>query len=481
MTFPLVRLVDAPDPSATVRYDFSDAGALAPRRVRADSFTLGAPSLDSAVDAVSPLYGPRSLGFDHQIEGLEADADAALAVISRELLRPSNWLLIQRTAFSRPTWWRLYATGPGALSWDRVYVDTSSGDPGSLPSTWVLPVTLTAENFGYGERITLGPYTVTQNITATHPMRVTLPTIHGDAPTALRVALTNGAVASFEGSEILLGCTSGTADLAVETFDIGTGDGLSTVTGTSGPNPDAAYMGGEYRTVTVAPDDGGSGSSIAKRLSGFTLPLWGRYKVQVRCEADTAADLTTYLFRLGTSGPLIPWEVGQDGFGATTAQGWVDLGEATFPAGLDVPPDVVATPHDAPFELWVGTGGNVAGEVRLDAIQFIPIGGRAVESASLALTKFVADFAPDHSAVWDGDTETVWLVSDLGEFVDAHAEVSGGFAVANPASDQNVLVVVGTRMNGLAADSTDYLTGTGAISTVTPSYHPRLLHLDGRP
>lgn len=509
MTYPIARLIDAPDPSATVRYDFNDKGtptdpALAPRGVLADSFTLGAPSLDSPFDAVSPLYGPRTLGFTHTVKGLQVDADTAVAVLSRELLRPSGWFVFQRTAFSRPSYWRLYATGPDALGYDQVYVETATGDPVSLPSTWRIPVSLTAENFGYGERIFLGPYTVTQTPDGDNPMRVELPTIHGDAPTALRVEV-KAATTNARTSRFLLAAVSGdsVSDLLL---DVGTADDWTAGTDTSAPVTDSDYAGGSYRTVTIS-TGGLDAGEYEPRISGTVDDIVpGRYKVLCRCELDPVDSSTPQRYALAfgqDANGEIRW--GQTVYQETSTlngsidnvaypfQGWVDLGEFTFPLGVTLPDDLIPATVSADVAVRLGTVSGV-GEARLDALKFIPVDGPTIVRTTLLSTEFEPEVT-DHSypvlplsetasCTWDGDAANrsglVWMQEQpLGDLLPSAVVPQGGFPMVDPAAGENVLVAFATGRG--RTDDDDAGTAVATEWTVTPSYQPRLLHLDGRP
>lgn len=507
MSYPLGRLVSAPDPSATVRYDFSDHDAVAPRAIHADGFTLGAPSLESGPTAISPLYGYRSLAFRHEIGGEKADALAALAVLSRELLRPESWMLVQVDAFTRPTWWRVLASGPEALSFDRVGVDPKTGDP--VPGRqdwWEIGVSLTTDPFGYGERIVLDTYTVGQNLASTYPMRVLLPTIRGDAPAALRVDV-QAATDNAHTSRYLIGAVSGESvtDLLV---DVGIDDDWLAGTGVTGPTADATYVGGSYQTVTITDGIGPDLGSdyYATRVSGSVTLTPGRYKVLVRCEADPVDSTTPqrYLFGFGQTvngevrwGDSVqqetPTTVGDPPSVAASFQGWVDLGDHTFPLGVSLPPDVTPGSVSAAVSLRIGTFSGV-GVVRLDAFKFIPLDGLDVSWATLLTTRFEAEvtdvthptepLSATASCTWDGDAADgsglVWMTErPSGDLLASGVDLQGGFPVVDPAASENVLIAFATNRG--RSDDADAGTSVDTEWDVAVSYQPRLLHLDGRP
>lgn len=134
MSFPLVKFVDSPKPTAAVRFDFNVESSDAPRRVGGEGFTLGVPTLEGDPDAVEVSYGWRELLVPHRVNGSKQSALAVLSTLSRELLRPTNWLLVQLDALTAPVWFKTYRTAPAALSLDRVYVNTETGEPADRKS-----------------------------------------------------------------------------------------------------------------------------------------------------------------------------------------------------------------------------------------------------------------------------------------------------------------------------------------------------------
>lgn len=504
MTYPLARVVDAPDPSATVRYDFSDEDAVAPRRVTPEGFTLGVPTLQGDPDSVGFLYGWRKPFVPHRIKGEKRDALEALAVLSREILRYSNWLLVQLDAVTRPIWLRVYPTEPGELSFDRVSVDAATGDPGSLPDAWLIGVPFTADAFAYGERITLGPYTVTQTPDGDNPMRVELPTIHGDAPTALRVEV-KAATTNARTSRFLLAAVSGdsVSDLLI---DVGTGDDWTAGTDTSAPVTDSDYAGGSYRTVTIS-TGGLDAGEYEPRISGTVDDIVpGRYKVLHRCELDPVDSSTPQRYALAfgqDANGEIRW--GQTVYQETSTlngssntvtypfQGWVDLGEFTFPLGVTLPGDLIPATVSADVAVRLGTVSGV-GEARLDALKFIPVDGPTIVRTTLLSTEFepevtdqsypVLPLSETASCTWDGDAANrsglVWMQEQpSGDLLPSAVVPQGGFPMVDPAASENVLVAFATGRG--RTDDDDAGTAVATEWTVTPSYQPRLLHLDGRP
>src|SRR5690606_10609402 len=93
--YPLVQFVDAPDPSATVRFDFNARGTWADDEVRPnhDGFSIGVPQLIGEPDSVAVEYDLRTLSFSLMVAGSRLVALRAQRDLAREILRPSNWLM----------------------------------------------------------------------------------------------------------------------------------------------------------------------------------------------------------------------------------------------------------------------------------------------------------------------------------------------------------------------------------------------------
>ncbi len=283
MSFPLVRFVEGPDPAAAVRFDLNTKAATT-KKVLGDGFTLGVPTLEGDPHAPGVVYGDRQPMFSHIVSGTKADALAALSSLSRELLRPTNWVLFQLDAFTAPIWLRTYRSQFGALSLDQVYVETETGDSVALPDTWRIPVPLLADAFAYGERVTLPAVKVVQSATGDRAMRWVLPEIEGDAPTPLRVQIAppSGYPAYYR-PEYLIGCTAGDSAMSDPVVGIGTADGHTGANGIGAGVSDANYFGGSYREVDFATV---TTPTLLRRLSGNMPAVWRKHQSVV----------TVYLF-----------------------------------------------------------------------------------------------------------------------------------------------------------------------------------------
>jgi hypothetical protein len=475
VTFPEVSFVAGPSEDADVRLDLNSAFGLATCRVEHDSFTLGAPPLLGEPDSVSAALGLRSAGWVLRIAGPKSAAYDVRTLVSRELLRPTNWVRVRLSETSPPHYMQTYRGEFAALSLEFVR-------KGSASDTWRLPVNVTGEPLLLGERVTLGPYTVTQALDGDNPMRVVLPPIEGDGPTPLRVTVTpeDGTTANV-GSKWLIGCVAGTSDMTTEaTIDVAA---MTAVLETGDVTADDAYFNSHYRATTF----GATGLQPRLTCDFPDLPR-GRYNVQLSCEADGIEDAPkTYQFRLvflsgdgrfGTTAQLtIPGTAV-----ATTFKGWVDLGQAPVPFGAGGLPgdvDLHATVTSVAIHMGADDG---TGEVRADALRLVPVGGPTVDAATMLVSDLGAHPVDGaSSATWDADAGAYWLSSydvpllaDI--LTDGEASSMGGFPYASPGSDQNILHAMAVS-KGRGSVETGQITAPGQQFGVSVSYHPRKLHI----
>jgi hypothetical protein len=501
VSYPLGRLVAAPDPAAAILYDFNDRDADAERWIEAQGFTLGVPTLEGDPDAVGVTYGYRQPGLSHKIKGSKQDALAALSALSRQLLRQSTgWLMVQLDNATKPGWLRIYRSGFEALSLERVYVDVKDGDPVALPDTWQIPLSFVADPFVYGERITLALETVTSTLfAAENPMQVVLPPIKGDAPTAVRVKVTPQAI-SGGADKWLLGVAAGALSLSAPAIDIGYGDVFTAGDGTAAGVVDVVYPGSSYREVTI---DAGT-PNLLTRLEGAMPdhPDVGQYKALLWCEAEPVNSTTrqTYSIRLGQTlnaefstsytvyGDTVTVETPFQPSSTTALDfvGWVDLGEISLPFGnagfaLDGG-ESYAAPR---LDLQIGTRDGTAGTVRIAALKLVPVGGPWVDATTLMKTTIDApnagpsvprrDFFDGRLATtWDGDDERAWqVVLASGNLTDFSPALAGGFPVADPAAPTNLLVVFPLERGRNNGDSPLQNDSTWGVEA---SYHPLFLH-----
>lgn len=489
-TWPLVKFVDSPSTSATVRFDCNDRQL--GRTVA--SFDPGVPTLEGDPNAVGQTWGFRAPSIAQRIKGTKAVALAALSALAREQLRHTNWVMFQLDNATSPVWFKTYATGYQPLTLDRAYVRATDGGKVALPDTWEITVPLVAEPFAYGARVVLPTVTVANSLSASNSLRYVLPAIKGDAPTGLRVKITPQGAGGY-GASWLVGCIAGETSMTDTVYDIGVGDGMapgsamtsapSTVGGTS-------YLGGSYRTWTNT-----TTISMVLVLQAVLspVPAPGRYRVLLRCELDPVSSSVpqTYGFRFAQlpggysiANPDVfvttPNEVAGTAY---TFQGWVDLGESSFPVNqVPVPADVGVLTPASPLITLSMNKGNSAALARIDAIKLIPIDGPYVRSASLLKVTtenlfngfFGTGFDSTMALTVDADETLLWktLVSG-GAILPLPGTCKGGYPIADPAAPRNLLFCFPTG-RGLSSSTT---AATAAASTwnVDISYYPRYLHI----
>jgi hypothetical protein len=483
-SWPLVQFVDGPSPDANVRYDFNDASAAAGRTVGRE-FTLGVPTLEGEPDAVGQSWGFRSPSFPQMITGPKAAALESLGALSRELLRPTNWVHFKLNRFTPSVWLKTYRTGGQPLSLDNVYVDTDEGDEVLAPDQWQIPVPLVADAFGYGERVTLDPVTITQAIDGTNPMQVLLPTITGDAPAALRISLTpqTGTTALY-GSTWLVACIAGD-DPAITFVDLGTGDVVEATYQTSDPIADSDYLGGSYRRTSLPADN-----VLATRIQGTLPPLpAGQYKALLRSGFTTTNPGLIYrLLRdpndFGHPATVIDGTVAP----ASDRLLWVDLQQSSFPFNVDLGLDLVGDMGGSYFELEIGAVDGTAVNVDLDCLAFIPLSGPGITSATTMIMRApteppltMSPLGGGIEGILDGNAEGYWSRNTgTNVILSGTPTMSGGFPTADPAAAKNLLVLAAMD-NGwsTAEESPPWISSKGATCSVQVSYQPRYLHLVG--
>lgn len=473
VAYPVVQFVSAPDPDADVRLDLNSDFGLAKCSLNADGFSLGAPVLNGEPGSVGGSWGYRGLTLVPRITGPKAAALDLLSLLAREQMRATNWLHIRLDALTPSRWIQTYKSPPQALSLDEVDVE------GRNPDAWQTELTLTADPFALCERITLGPYTVTQSPDGDHPMGVVLPAIEGDAATALRVEITcPGAV--LPAAQWLVGCVSGETTMTDPVVELGTGDIFTDSDPSNGVDvTDADYFGGSYYEMTIP-----AGQGLISRLTAGSFPALptGVYKVLLRVEVDgDQPSGREFLFGLeqdasGVVSPAVPVSGLPTSALPWVNQFWVDLGDFTFPRGVPpLPADTEVVTLASGLKLHVGLSDAAEGVLNLDVIKLIPVGGPTVSSANMLL--FDGHRSTGAATVVDGDDEVRWsYLPSNGHLLNDEGALHGGrFPVADPAAAQNLLVVMAMLCTWESATSN--ATEVGTDVEVTVSYHPRKLHL----
>lgn len=477
MTWPAVKFVDAPEPTADVRLDLSTPDV----QVLADGFSLGAPSFNGDSRTFGVDYGDRSLTMSVSVMGTKTETLAVLQLLAREVVRQQNWLLFQLDPTQPAVWYKTWRAQPGDLSFDNVY-DGTTGDV--IPDRWVITVPLTAEAFAYGERVTLPAVTINNNAAAgTNPCSYVLPTIKGDAPAPLRIAADFSATLN---QYDILWSTSPVPSTytAPIVWPIGSGDGLTAGTDTGAAVTDSAFSGGSYRSVSFS-----TVSSMATRLQGVApavVPA-GRYMVFLRfARSDTTS---TFAFKFGYNdlgGVDVAGSetVIMDRAASTTAgyATWVPLGTFSFPRYAN---DLVISAFDfAPSWALQAQRLSGTGAAQLDAIMLIPADLRGMGDAARTLISQFHGFGPqsvDVASYWDGDLEAYTRVNAFA-VLDSSIQplaMQGGFPQVYPGQRNMLHLLQQTKADSGYFGVTDNPDAIATSAVVTLSYHPRYLYLRG--
>lgn len=471
--WPRVRFVDAPEVSAGVRFDFHDRLTETTRTsLLADDWSLGVPVLQGEADAESVQYGPRTLRFTLVVEGPKLAALAKQSAVAREMLRRDNWLLFQLNEDTEPVWFRLYRAEPGELSFEFFRNDREQDE-------WHIAMSLPAEAWAYGSRITIGPLSMVNDPTNANPNMVVLPDIVGDAPAPARIRFRY--TAAQTGRRHLI-ATSPVPEAFEEPiwWQIGTGDSWSVGADTGSPSTDADYVGGTHRPVSFSGTPG-----MATRVSG-TAPSAvppGRYKVHARVGRSDASSTfaarfgvtTGFSYVYGDTLPLI-W-----GTSAVEHMAYVDLGVFRLPQGnplLDLSgEDDVTAVVSLQAQRLSGTGS-----LHLNGLLLIPVGDENartlyVDYPGLAPSALLTD------EFHDADLDVVYCRSaTTGVLSSMNAPgLEGGFPVLVP-GERNALHWLEqtspsrAQVAGGGSDVPDRVTSAAQIVV---SYHPRSLWMRG--
>lgn len=474
--YPLVKLMAQADPAATVLFDFNADDGGNPRQrcaVEGDDFTIGSPSLQGEYDSIFPQYGPREVGFTARFTGSKAYALGKISAASQWLLRDRSWLMVQLNALMKPVWFKLYRPTPGDLSFGHVS-QTDARD------VWQWKVTLPAEPFAYGQRITLSTISVVNNpVTGTNKAFYQLPTIQGDAPTALQVKVLP--TANWIGSDyrMLLATAALAPGTTYSAPVVWEANALTSGTDTGTTTSNAAYFGAGYKSCSFA-----TVGTAAVRLSGAVpvTPLPGRYSAYLRMgRSDTNS---TFRVRLGQNFGLTQVQYGDYvDFNRTTSpaagfMSYVPLGDFTWPLGADLRADVggVSTPGIS-LEMSRLSGSGAA---QVNGIVLIPVELAGSFEARQMFASF-AGFGLDtgRSGTWDGDTKTFRAYELTGNLFSQGITpgTAGEFPSVVPGAVNVLHILKQTDPSSVfftGSDNSDQITAT---SDVTLSYQPKWLFI----
>lgn len=463
--YPIVQFVSAPEPDATVRFDFqnADPAADAETVVLAEDFSLGAPQLMGEPGEGGRYMEPRSMFLPAQIKGAKALALRVQQRLAREVLRKDNWLHVRLNADSPSVWMKTFQSQPNPLNFDMVQVD---GPNDSRDDYWRIPVSLDAEPLAQGELVThdLGP--VATNPFATHdqPGSVLLPAIRGDAPTPLDV-LVEGPTSGMQAiRNLLVGSLSASVaagPLAPARSSWGTGvDGEDDEWRPTAELPDWAEA---YTTASVA------------------LPCQGTYRVLTRMRRSTAGAGAFEVRAVNAGGAATAPVRVRVGSGGSTWYAFIDLGLISLPAS-----PVMAGVSDMPEQFvqvqvrQVESGGNVGFYAQT---VLVPVGCDTISSRLLRVPGVgdsdvaVGSNAPTRVLMAGSERVVrggIGYSSSARQPADPGLPI-GGWAEATPGEANTLLVMAGVVQPGQH---------TGAVNppselNVTVSYRPLYLNLAG--
>ena len=455
MKWPRVAFVAAPEVDAETLFDFNDDLVLS--WPESEGFSLGEPELSGDPDGIGAEYGLRDLEFSLVIRAHKAEALAKQSALARQMWRRRNWLLFQLTETTAPVWFRTWRPRrAGALSFDHVY--NGKGKP--MPDRWAIRVSIPAEPYAVGERVTLSAATVNLDPAATsNPCSLVIPPQRGDAPTPLQVDVEWST--TRDGYRSLVASTPERSAPIV--WQVGTGDSWTPGPATEAGAAYANTSGGSARPFAAT----GTLQTIVSGPAPAALPA-GRYRLWARVLRETTdgefAMRFTVRYRSGAAGVTGPYTFTAWGTTAADHATWVDLGEHSFPAGQPTPEGVMVTP-DVSMAAYrtSGTGG-----FRLDAFMVQPV---TEDSRTLLVDR---GYGPATGAVErvDGESESVaHRLAGVPQAMAAPA-LAGGFPMLRPGVENLLTLLSQTDVNTArfaGAETPDRVADT---ATVTVSYQP---------
>lgn len=450
MSWPLIKIVDAPSMTANVLWDFNPGVRIAPGRWTVDE-SVGFPELLGDVDAIDPLYGPREIGFTQRIVDTKPNALAAQSALSRVLLRTDRaWLLWQFNALTKPIWFRTWRPVPDEMVLANVAADT-------VQDIWDIKVRIPAEPFAYGERVTQSAQTINNDPAhGTNPCRIVLTAFSGDAPTRLRIASTASAAVD-QNVQWLWSLLSSPIQQTPMHVTIGTGDSFTATNDTAAASAIGSFSGGTGRVTNFATLPGMK-ERLTQTVSGITP---GRYRMFVR-----ALLIKNTTFQLSGSTSGIVGETVTLAYPGVDIVTWVDLGSFAIPKQAD--PDSTTTVST----LLTLSAGRTAGTGSLswDSVLLVPEHSTQGRYTRTQRTWWAGTgLANGEVGTWDGDSEGFWSSTTASD-----PSLPGVFLTATPRNAHVLTLLQGVDApyNGGAVDDT-----ITKSASVVVSYYPRYLYV----
>lgn len=459
MTFPEIKFVDAPTAAATVLFDFNNIDLVCKREVEdgeGDPIDFGSPDIQGDPEAVSPMYGPRTVQFKCRLTGKKADVAAAISAMSRALLLNLGpvWLSVKLTENSPLYFFKPYRPDVGSLSFENVFSTSET-----RVERWPVDVSLPCEPFALGVRESNVAQQQTNDPTTggATSMRIVLPTVKGDAPAPLTIQFDSSPNADGNEINALAIMHAGSADATTYNIGVGTGDGLTAGTDTAAGASDSPAIGGSSRTCSLA------SPALATRLSGTTpsmIPAKYRALVHVSALSPTAR----FVFRLsvdGYGGSTVSYSPTAE----TTGYTWVDLGEFNFPGDRVALKTIAASNATSTFSLDVGRLGGTTEGVKIDHIYLIPVDA----PYTLAPTRSLSGLRQSGG----------FLVYNADEEIAYTSTVGRARVIATPVG-VTPQVVPGAKHTLFMVQRVNATVGSDPLSktlVVLTTYYPRFLHI----
>jgi hypothetical protein len=491
--FPIVRFVDKMSAAPVIGLDLNDDD---PIRTSNNDFTIGAPSFDGDPLSVGVKLGYRTLTLRCRVYDSNAVALVAYSALAKQIIAPSNVLMVQLDSKQPPVFFRTYRTQPGEIDFTNVKAIGAGGQ-----SYYQLSVTLTADHAAYGlpetNTVTISndPASGTNKCFYRWPVPVL-----GDLETPLYLEAATSDVRGQNrllASQALIGGASQTGPVLVQANALTHGGavaGGAAPVGTLVDNTgDAAMSGGNYTRYTGSASDDGSVAPVSLLYGLNLLPgtLVGDYRVFMRVRCGAAVDV--WSFSIAQIGAVTPNYALFDGdtvayLRGTTGPHWLDM-QTIFRFPYGAPPvdpigafDTAYTNPGLSFAVLMHSDAVAAKTVDFDCLLFVPVGLDQAVATRYATTAYDASLpGTSYKAVWNGPNDTRYLLDGSNNYSPGIApKADGGLPTLVPGADNSIhyLQHIGTGYNDPRTSSTSGVNDSLSASTVlTWKYWPRYLWL----
>ncbi len=467
---PAVRaqITAGPTESAALLLDLNDKD---PLYVLHDGFTLGSAS-----------RGERRVTLTVRGLGASSEIPRAISEMMRAINRSESYFSWQALSSHAITWFRILDS-VSEVDFQQTVTDRTR-DP-----MWTLNVSLTVEELGYAERVTLPAFTL-----ANANLGYSIPEdIEGDAPSLATVVIKPGSGQGWSTWENLLSviavhrsCPLGAPGAAGEVV-------AAPVPAVIQWEAEAFTLSGGATTTAAGTLSGGSGVVVDEQDASWRMilsgdapvkPPPGRYTVMLGLSRPVNAGKVRFRFgpnswglQLTSDAPLYAPNAG-----AADAS-WLNVGDISFPSGQPYEGLTDADVTTPSIQLWAkGLAAGTAGAtVVVDRIALIPIdmaqGGQARTLRAKWAT--IGPFGP--GPLWnswriEGPYRRSGVITFDGRWFSTSEPPTpqGGFLLLHPGM-RNIVTLLYKMHNATGGGvGSQLLSGTAEI---TISYHPRVRHL----